>query len=63
MNLCDYYVHEVLSPPIFREQDDYAWWELTVSYYYDNGELKKCKLTFNNKEEAEQVCTSYHFTR
>jgi hypothetical protein len=64
MNLCDYYVKEVLEKPIFIDAYKDAgvtWWQVKVSYTYDNGDLKTTDLTFDTKEEAEQVKEGYHF--
>ena len=64
MNLCDYYVEEVLSCPVFRgfDEDNIYWWEIEVSYYYDNGNLKTKKLTFDTEKEVNQVKKGFHFT-
>lgn len=64
MNLVDYYVIEVLSNPVYHihGKENFSWWEVKVSYYYDNGELKEKALTFNSEEEARQVKKGYHFT-
>ena len=63
MNLCDYYVKEVLGKPVYHinEKEKISWWEVNVSYFYDNGELKEKSLTFDSEEEASQVQEGYHF--
>ena len=66
MNLCDYYVKEVISDPVCIDKykdEGVVWWEVEVSYIYDNGTEKECALTFKTKEEAEQVEKGYHFLR
>jgi hypothetical protein len=65
VNYCDYYVKEVLRNPahvshVYSEKT-YSWWEVAVSYYYDNGELRTKKLTFDTQEEANKVKEGYHF--
>jgi hypothetical protein len=67
MNVCDYYVKQVATDePVYRgeykEEDGTEWWEVVVSYYYDNGELKMKTLTFPTKSEALKVKKGYHFT-
>lgn len=66
MNLCDYYVKEVLSEPTFIDrykEDGVTWWEVEVSYIYDNGVEKETALTFDTKEGAEKVKKGYRFLR
>jgi hypothetical protein len=66
MNLCDYYVKEVLRNPChvkhIYDGKAYEWWKVEVSYYYDNGELKTKELTFDTEKEASEVKEGFHFT-
>ena len=66
LNLCDYYVEEVLKQPdyvIFTTPDGikYSWWNVEVSYFYDNGKLKTKDLMFYTELEACEVKKGYHF--
>ena len=66
MNVCDYYVEEVLGQPIFEtvttpEGVRYSWWKVKVSYFYETGELKIKDLLFDTELEACEVKKGYHF--
>lgn len=65
MNYCDYYVVEVFATPrhtkFVAENKTYEWWEIEVSYYYDNGELKTRWLSFDTQDAARGVKKGYHF--
>ena len=65
MNKCDYVVKEVMSEPTKKivEGEGYygEWWEVEVSYIYDNGKEVEKALTFDTKEEAEKVQPGYEF--
>ena len=65
MNLCDYYVKEVLSEPIKKVYEGEGYhvelWEVEVSYIYDNGKEVEKTLAFDTEEEALKVKEGYHF--
>ncbi|MGG4288330.1 hypothetical protein ABEW81_11090 [Priestia megaterium] len=61
MNYCDYYVKQVLAEPVRSGYGDTVWWEVRVSYFYDNGQLKVTDLVFDTEEQAKEVKTGFHF--
>ena len=63
MNLCDYYVEEVLSDISLQQGQGMSWYEVEVSFYYDNDELKTCKLTSIDMGKLTEVAKGYKFQR
>lgn len=65
MNFCDYTVKEVMGKPtkkVVEGEGYYAeWWEVEVSYIYDNGKEVEKALTFDTEEEAKKVKKGYEF--